>query len=160
MIPFVSLVGYSNSGKTTVMAGLVRILKSRGYKVAAVKHAAHGYTIDSPRTDSWYYAEAGADQVVIVGPDSITMHEFLREKKSLAEILARIKDVDIILVEGFKSEPGPKIEIYRQDYSLDRIPTGGQLLATVSDVYLEGNLPRFSFDQLEGLTDFILKSVK
>lgn len=159
MIPVVSLVGYSNSGKTTVIVGLIRILKERACRVAVVKHAAHGYTIDPPGTDSWHYAEAGADQVVIAGPKSFTLHEFYQEEKSLTQIMERIQGVDIVLVEGFKREPGPKIEIYRHDYSPDRIPLTGQLLAIVSDVPIPGTLPCFSFQQLENLADFIVQHI-
>jgi molybdopterin-guanine dinucleotide biosynthesis protein MobB len=156
VIPVISLVGYSNSGKTKVMENLIRILKRKGYKVAAIKHAAHGYTMDSPGTDSWHYAEAGADKVVIVGPGSYTIHEFYEDNKSLQEVLGKIKEVDIVLVEGFKGESGLKIEIYRQGYSSGRIDLGGNLVAVVSDISLSGDIPCFSFDQLEGLADFIL----
>ncbi len=158
MIPVVSLVGYSNSGKTTVMVSLIRILKRRGYKVAALKHGAHGYTMDPPGTDSWHYAEAGADKVVVVGPGSFTMHEFYKDEKRLGEILDRIRDVDIILVEGFKGEPGPKIEIYRQEHSANRIPIVGTMLAIVSDIPIPGDSRRFSFNELEELADFIIQS--
>lgn len=159
MIPFVSLAGYSNSGKTMVMAGLIRIIKLRGYRVAAVKHAAHGYTMDPAGTDSWHYAEAGADQVVVAGPQSLTIHEFYQKEKSLQEILDIIANVDIILVEGFKKEPGPKIEIYRQDFSLSRINLDENLIAVVSDVPLPDNKPIFSFEELEGLADFIIEYI-
>jgi molybdopterin-guanine dinucleotide biosynthesis protein MobB len=138
------------------MENLIRILKRKGYKVAAIKHAAHGYTMDSPGTDSWHYAEAGADKVVIVGPGSYTIHEFYEDNKSLQEVLGKIKEVDIVLVEGFKGESGLKIEIYRQGYSSGRIDLGGNLVAVVSDISLSGDIPCFSFDQLEGLADFIL----
>jgi molybdopterin-guanine dinucleotide biosynthesis protein B len=159
MIPVVSLVGYSNSGKTTVIVGLIRILKERACRVAVVKHAAHGYNLDTLGTDSGYFAEAGADQVVIAGPNSFTLYEYDQEEISLADIVTRIKDVDIILVEGFKRETGPKIEIYRQDNSLGRIPIVGQLIAIVSDVLIPGNLPQFSFEQLENLADFIVQHI-
>lgn len=159
MIPFVSLAGYSNSGKTTVMANLIRIIKQRGYRVAALKHAAHGYTMDPPGTDSWQYAEAGADQVVVVGPEALTVHEFYQSEKSLGEIMDRIENVDIILVEGYKNQPGPKIEIYRHENSTDRIPMSGNVLAIVSDIPLSGDLPRFSFDELEELADLIIKNI-
>ena len=159
MIPFVSLAGYSNSGKTTVMAGLIRIIKRRGYRVAAVKHAAHGYTMDPPGTDTWHYAEAGADNVVVVGPESFTIHEFYQQEKSLRDILDRIENVDIILVEGFKNETGPKIEIYRPDNNADRIPAVGNIMAIVSDIFLPDDRPVFSFDQLEGLVDFIIEYI-
>ncbi len=159
MIPVISVVGFSNSGKTTVMEGLIRIFKSKNYKVGAVKHASHGYAMDVAGTDSWHFANAGADQIAIVGPTSFTIHEYNQNQKSLQDILARIKDVDIILVEGFKSEPGPKIEVYRQDYSSRRIDSGGNLIAVVSDIALTGDLPHFFFEQLEELADYIIASI-
>jgi len=158
VIPFVSLAGYSNSGKTTVMASLIQNIKQRGYRVAAVKHAHHGYTTDSPGTDSWQYAQAGADQVVVAGPESLTIHEFFQDEKSLQDVLNKIDNVDIILVEGFKNQPGRKIEIYRQGYSADRV--SGDIMAIVSDVPLTGDLPVFSFDELEELADFIIMNIK
>lgn len=160
MIPFVSLAGYSNSGKTTVMASLIQIIKQRGYRVAAVKHAHHGYAMDPPGTDSWQYAQAGAEQVIIAGPESITRHEFVQHEKTLPEILDKIENVDIILVEGFKNQPGPKIEIYRKGVSEQRIPVSGQLLAMVSDTTITGDIPVYSFDQLEELADLIIENIK
>ncbi|MEA4926768.1 MAG: molybdopterin-guanine dinucleotide biosynthesis protein B [Syntrophomonadaceae bacterium] len=159
MIPFVSLVGYSNSGKTTVMASLIRIIKQRGYRVAAVKHASHGYTMDPPGLDSWHYTQAGADQVVVAGPESVTMHEFV-QNISLKDILDRIKNVDVILVEGFKNQPGPKIEIFRSGISADRVPENDNLLAVVSDIPVAGDTPVFLFEQLEELADFIIHNIK
>ncbi|MEQ8235978.1 MAG: molybdopterin-guanine dinucleotide biosynthesis protein B [Syntrophomonadaceae bacterium] len=154
MTPVVHLVGYSNSGKTTLMAGLIRVFKGRNYDVAAVKHAAHGYTADPPGADSWQYAQAGADHVAIVGPDSYTIHEFGKPDFPLADILAQFNQADLILVEGFKNAPGPKIEVYRQGISEDRMPWLHPRLAVVSDVPLhEENC--FSFDELENLADFI-----
>ncbi|MDD4802055.1 MAG: molybdopterin-guanine dinucleotide biosynthesis protein B [Syntrophomonas sp.] len=156
MIPVISLVGYADSGKTTLMAGLIGILKSKGYKVAAVKHASHGYTMDTAGTDSWHYVEAGADKVMVAGPSSLTMHELYQDIMPLKDMLKRIKDVDIILVEGFKNEPGPKIEIYRHDQSLGRLSLGEDLVAVVSDIELSGDIPCFSMERLGEMADFII----
>jgi molybdopterin-guanine dinucleotide biosynthesis protein MobB len=139
------------------MEKLIRNFKTKGYKVAAIKHASHGYTMDVPGTDSWHYADAGADKVVIVGPTSFTMHEFSQNGKSLQDILNKIDDVDIVLVEGFKSEPGPKIEIYRENYSPERINPANNLVAVVSDITLTGDLPCFSFEQIDELSDFMIE---
>jgi len=155
MTAVLSLVGYANSGKTTVMEGLIRILKRRGYTVAAIKHAAHGYTVDAPGTDSWHYAQAGADKVIIAGPESLTIHEFYQNEKGLVEILDRVKDVDIILIEGFKNEPGPKIEIYRKGFSTSRIAGVESIIAVVSDEPVPEATHQFSFTELEELADFI-----
>ncbi|NMC28106.1 MAG: molybdopterin-guanine dinucleotide biosynthesis protein B [Syntrophomonadaceae bacterium] len=156
MTRFVLLVGYSDSGKTTLMTSLIRIIKNRGYKVAAVKHAAHKYSMDRPGTDSWQYAEAGADQTIVVGPESYNITVRTNHPPCLAEILEQVKDVDIALVEGFKNEPGPKIEIYRFGHSPGRLPANDDIIAVVSDVQLEGDLKQFRFSQHEDLADFIL----
>ena len=157
MVPVVSLVGYSDSGKTTVMQNLIRILKQRGYRIAAVKHASHGYTMDSDGTDSWNYAQAGADKVIIAGPQSLTIHELLQQEMPLAEIVNRIGNIDMILAEGFKKEPGPKIEIFRQGISENRITGIDNLVATISDIELPEELPHFSFEELDKVADFIVQ---
>lgn len=156
MIPFVFIAGYSNSGKTTVVERLVRVLKSRGYTIAAIKHAAHGYSVDPPGKDSWRVLQAGADRMVLVGPDSYTVHHRCSKPPALQELILEIRDVDLILVEGFKSEPGPKIEIYRKGHSPGRLPPGSQIIAVVSDAPLAEQAPCFSFEQTEELADFIV----
>jgi len=96
--------------------------------------------------------------VAIVGPDSYTMHEFGKPDYPLASILARLNQADLILVEGFKNAPGPKIEVYRQGISEDRMPWLHPRLAVVSDVPLqEENC--FSFNDLDKLADFIVTSI-
>lgn len=156
MIPLIFIAGYSNSGKTTVAERLVRSLKVRGYKVAAIKHAAHGYKSDPEGKDSWRYYEAGADSVAIVGPGSYTMHRRCRQKPGLVDILKEISDVDIIVVEGFKSEPGPKIEVYREGHSEKRLPVNSNVVAIVSDNTMEEQVPSFTFDQTEELAEFVI----
>lgn len=156
MVPIISIVGYSNTGKTAILEGLIRILKERGHRVAAVKHAAHGYNIDLPGKDSWRYYEAGADKVVVVGPTSFTIHERCLDQPRLKEIYKEIEGVDFIIVEGFKGEPGPKIEVFQKDCSPARLSLGEDLVAVVSDIPLADNVPCFSFDEVEALADFLV----
>jgi molybdopterin-guanine dinucleotide biosynthesis protein B len=156
MIPFVFIAGYSNSGKTTVVERLVRTLTKRGHRVAAIKHAAHGYSADPPGKDSWRVLQAGADQMVLVGPDTYTIRRRCQRPPALQELIREIQNVDLILVEGFKSEPGPKIEVYRKDYSSGRLPPGSQIIAVVSDAFMDERVPCFSFEQMEELADFIV----
>jgi len=153
MVPVVGFVGYSNSGKTTIVSKLVSTLKYRGYRVAAIKHASHGYDMDMPGKDSWQHYSAGADQVVVVGPESFTHHH--RGSAKLLDIIKGISDVDIILVEGFKAEPIPKIEILSQDEPERRIPLDGYLQAVISPLALHEDVPCFNPDDLASLTDFI-----
>ncbi|MEN6389211.1 MAG: molybdopterin-guanine dinucleotide biosynthesis protein B [Syntrophomonas sp.] len=158
-IPVIGFFGYSNSGKTTVVAHLIKILAGKGYRVAAIKHAAHGYDMDVPGKDSWQHFNAGAQKVMVVGPDSITTHERFITEPPLPSILERIKvgqDLDLILIEGFKSEPGPKIQVIRDkeaaypDWNVD-------LIATVSDEPFKEGIPSYSLEQLEKLADFLVE---
>lgn len=155
MIPVIGFMGYSNSGKTTVVSKLIDILTKMGYRVAAVKHAAHGYDLDVPGKDSWQHYNAGAQKVILVGPDSITSHERCLNEPKLQDVLQQINNVDCILVEGFKGEPGPKIEIVR-DPDNPRVPAGHDLAAIISDLPLGGDVPVFAVDQLETLAAFII----
>ncbi|MDH7577768.1 MAG: molybdopterin-guanine dinucleotide biosynthesis protein B [Bacillota bacterium] len=157
MIPVISIVGFSNTGKTLVMRRLIEGLKKRGYRVAAIKHAAHGYDLDHTGKDSWHYCQAGADQVVVSGPESLTIHVRHQKQPTLKEICKRIKGVDLILAEGFKGEPGPKIEVFRKDFSKTRLLLGEDLVAVVSDLPFHEPVPCFSLDEIEALTDFIIK---
>ena len=154
MIPVVSVVGYADSGKTTVVVAIVNALKKRGYRVAAIKHAPHGYQLDAPGKDSFRYFAAGADKVVLAGPDSLSVQERTETHLSLAQTCAKISGVDFIIAEGFKREPGPKVGVFRQGY--EACATEG-LIAAVSDYPLEEVAPCFSFAQMEELADFIVK---
>ncbi|MGE5398165.1 MAG: molybdopterin-guanine dinucleotide biosynthesis protein B [Chitinophagales bacterium] len=159
MIPYFMVIGYSDSGKTTVVRELVRIFKGRGLRVAAVKHAAHGYDLEPPGKDSWNYAQAGADKTIVAGPDSVTTHEFFTESPSLDNVLAGINNVDLIIVEGFKTEKGPKIEVFRQGFSSSRIKTDSELLALVTDDPNSSEVVSFKPDQIEALADFLLQQM-
>ncbi len=113
--PVVSIVGKSKSGKTTMVCGLISELKQQGYKVATIKHDVHGFDIDKPGKDTWKHGEAGADTVAISSPDKMAMIEQLEQERSIDEILEKVDDdTDIILTEGYKSGPKPKIEVVRE----------------------------------------------
>lgn len=155
MIPVVGFVGYANSGKTTVVSKLVSILKNRGYRVAAIKHASHGYDMDRPGKDSWQHFEAGADQVIVVGPDSYSHHH--RGPAKLLDVIGHITNVDIILVEGFKGEPIPKIEIINQDDPTLRIALGEYLQAVIGSDDPHGTVPWFVPNALDSVADFLVE---
>jgi molybdopterin-guanine dinucleotide biosynthesis protein B len=153
----IGFAGYSNSGKTTVIKELLGIFKHRGYKVAAIKHASHGYDIDTPEKDSWQHFQAGADQVVIAGPTSLTIHERLQKTPQLHDILHKIITVDYILVEGFKEETGYKVEIIRDGLENIPIVPSEYLLALVSDSKKDRGVPCFAFDEMESLADLLTR---
>ena|SRR3990167_2281385 len=108
-----SIIGKSKSGKTTLIEKLIPELNSRGLRVGTVKHAHHGFEIDHPGKDSFRHREAGAEIVVLSSKDKIAMQRNIQEETSLNEIIQTYfpNDLDLVLVEGYKDEPGFKIEL-------------------------------------------------
>lgn len=155
MIPYIMITGYSNSGKTFVTSKLIELLTGKGCRVATIKHAHHGYEVDTPGKDSWNFFNNGAQEVVVSGPQSYSVHRRVEEELGLEELLLAITDADIILVEGFKSHPGPKIQVYREGHSSGQLPLTPETLAIVSDLETEGRVPNFGFEELEELAKLI-----
>lgn len=154
--PIISVVGRSDVGKTTLLEKLIPELKRRGYRVATVKHHAHpGFDIDQPGKDTWRHAEAGSDHVVIAAPDKVASIRRVDREPTLDEIAATIRDVDIILTEGYKRAGKPKIEVVRSARSTEVICTAEELIALATDVRLELDVPQYDLDDAAGLVDLI-----
>ncbi|MBN43547.1 MAG: molybdopterin-guanine dinucleotide biosynthesis protein B [Alphaproteobacteria bacterium] len=109
------IVGWHDSGKTTLITTLVNALVDRGYRVSTIKHAHHGFDVDTPGKDSWKHRASGATEVMVASSARwALMHELRTENEpALAELLAAMSPVDLVLVEGFKHEKHDKIEVYR-----------------------------------------------
>jgi len=112
MAAIVSFVGKSGSGKTTIIEGAIRELKKKGYRVAVVKHAHHGFEMDRPGKDSWRFAQAGSDIVAVSSPGRVAFLEHVDDELDYEQVISRIgSKVDIILVEGFKQASKVKVEV-------------------------------------------------
>lgn len=156
MIPAVCVIGgKSNSGKTTLMEKLIKEVKSRGYRVATVKHRHKDFEIDIPGKDSWRHSQAGSDLTIISSPTKLAMVEKTEKEYSLDEILNMITGVDLILVEGYKRSDKPKIEVFRSDFNDDLFCKPEELLAIASDVDFNG-VPCYSLDDASGIIDAVL----
>lgn len=155
MIPVISVVGYSNSGKTTLLVKLIRELKSRGYKTATIKHHHRDVDIDKPGKDTWKHAQAGAETVVLATPSKVAIIENTPGEMPLDEIIGKISGVDIIITEGYKSANKPKIEVFRSAVHDRLITPVSELLAVAGDVKFEG-IPCFNLDDPRELVDFII----
>ena len=108
-----SVVGRSNSGKTTLLESLIPELKRRSYRVAVVKHSMRGFDLDQPGKDSWRLTEAGSDAIVLSAPQKVALIKKVGREATLEELLTVIgDDYDLILVEGFKHSNAPKIEVH------------------------------------------------
>lgn len=161
MTPVVGIAGWKNSGKTTLVVKLIGELKQRGYRVASIKHAHHGTDIDRKETDSYRHRAAGASEVALVTLDRwAIIHELADEPPAeLNEILARLSPADIVIVEGFKWEPIPKIEVRRLGSSKqDPIaPEDDTIIAIASDAPGKAaGLPHFSSDDVVAIADFVV----
>ncbi len=155
MIPVISIVGKSGVGKTTLMEKLIPELKRRGYRVATVKHDTHGFEIDHPGKDTWRHAQAGSDHVVIASPNRIAHIQRLERELTLPEIVATIHDADIVLTEGYKRGPAPKIEVSRAERSRELLCTREELVAIATDQPYDLDVPQFGLDDVVGLADLI-----
>lgn len=156
MIPVLSVIASkSNVGKTTVLCDIIRELKSRKYKVATIKHDIHGFDIDHPGKDTWMHAKAGADIVAISSAKKMAIIENIENEYSLDEVISKIKNVDIIITEGYKNESKPKIEILRKDISDKLYSKTDELFAIISDITVDNDVSQFAFNEIRKLVDLI-----
>ncbi|MFB2553631.1 molybdopterin-guanine dinucleotide biosynthesis protein B [Ensifer soli] len=154
------IAGWKNSGKTGLAVRLVAELTRRGYRVSTIKHAHHDFDIDKVGADSFRHREAGAHEVAIVsGTRFAIMHELRgAAEPAFDEILARLAPCDLVLIEGYKREPVPKIEARRRDARNREplAPTDPFIRAIATDHPVEdaGGLPVFDLDDTQALADF------
>ncbi len=155
----VGVVGWSGSGKTTLITGLIPWLRARGLRVSTIKHAHHRVSLDRPGKDSHRHAEAGAEEVILATEGGFAL--FSQGAPPLDALLDRLAPVDLVLVEGFKSYPIPKIEVYRP--SLGKPPLWPEMavMAVASDVALaDCPYPVLALDRHEALADFLVEKVR
>jgi len=159
MIPIISIVGKSDSGKTTLLEKFLPELVRRGYRIATVKHDVHGFEVDREGKDSWRHKQSGAHTVVISSPHKVAVIRDVEKDMTLDEIRERfIQDVDLLLSEGYKREVHPKIEIFRKEKHTELLCTKeDKLIAIVSNQAFDRGVPVFDLDDMKGLADFVEK---
>jgi molybdopterin-guanine dinucleotide biosynthesis protein B len=147
----------SNSGKTSLIEKVVRILKARGLRTAVIKHASAGFDLDKPGKDSWRFQQAGADAVILSGPGSMALMRTIDHELSERELELLAGDVDLVIYEGFKERATNKIEVFRQGISGDRPLTldDPTFCALVSDKPFMVAVPFFDLNDADGIADFI-----
>ncbi|MGK9235536.1 molybdopterin-guanine dinucleotide biosynthesis protein B [Inquilinus limosus] len=162
------IAGWSGSGKTTLLAKLIPVLIARGLTVSTVKHAHHEFDVDQPGKDSWRHREAGATEVLV---SSSRRWALMHEHRGAAEppleaLLAKLEPVDLVLVEGFKRERYPKLEVWRAETGKPPLyPEDPDIIAVASDgpvadgVVGSGRL-RLDVDDVEAIADFVVDFVR
>jgi len=148
----------SNSGKTTLIEKIVARLKTKGLRVAVVKHASAGFDLDKPGKDSWRFSQAGADAVILVSPERLALLKTIEREPTPEEINRLALDADIIIHEGFKKTTKNKIEVFRKGISGEQpiCQNDSSFIALVSDTPFTLSIPRFDINDVEGITSFLL----
>jgi molybdopterin-guanine dinucleotide biosynthesis adapter protein len=155
----IGLAGWSGAGKTTLLDRLIPALIARGLMVSTLKHAHHRFDIDRPGTDSWRHREAGANEVLTTtaGRWALTHESRNAVEPSVPVLLARMDPVDLVLIEGFKGENHPKIEIYRQANEKPAFHPGDRsIVAIAADIVFPGlAIPQRHLDDIQGIADVV-----
>lgn len=154
------IVGWSGSGKTSLLIALLPIFRDRGLVVSTMKHAHHHFDLDTPGKDSFRHREAGASEVMVVASDRwVLMHESRTEPEpSIESLIDRMTPVDLLLIEGFKSHPHPKVEIHRESEGKPLLCTEhSDIVAVATDRHIPGlAIPQLDLNDPKAIADFIL----
>jgi len=155
----IGIAGYSGSGKTTLIEKVVPILVGEGLRVSLIKHAHHGFDVDQPGKDSWRHRHAGCTEVLVSSNRRWALMHELRgaPEPSLTEQLKRLSPCDVVIVEGYKTEPIPKIEVHRRGVDAPPLhPADPYVVAVATDEPLETSLPQLALDDPAGVARFLL----
>jgi len=156
----IGLAGWSGSGKTTLITKLIPRLIARGLRVSTLKHAHHGFDLDQPGKDSFMHRAAGATEVIVSSARRFAvLHELRGEPEwDLPALVGKMSPVDLVLVEGFKRDAFPKIEVHRAANGKPLIhPDDPHIVAIAADVALpQAGVPVIDLDDIEGIADLVL----
>jgi len=155
--------GWSGSGKTTLIEKLIPDLTARGLSVSMIKRAHHAFDVDVPGKDSWRHRQAGCQEVLITSEKRWALMHELRgaPELSLEECIARVSPCDLVLVEGNKHYPLPKLEVWREANGKPLLhPQDTHVLAIASDVPVGTDLKRFGLEEIRVIADFIVEHAR
>src|SRR5215470_6803140 len=147
----IGLAGWSGAGKTTLLTRVIPHLRKDGLRVSVIKHAHHKFDVDAPGKDSWRHREAGAEEVLVSsGNRWALMHELRGEREPhLPELLKKLSRVDLVVIEGYKTEPHRKIEVHRAANDKPFLfPSDPDIVAVAADVAVETSLPTAHLDDI------------
>jgi len=154
--------GWSGSGKTTLIEKLIPLFVGRGLKVSLIKHAHHSFDVDQPGKDSYRHRHAGCTEVLVSSSRRWALVHELRgaTEPGFAELIERVSPCDLLLIEGFKREHVPKLEVYRASVGEPPLhPHDTTIVAIACDSKMETNLPQFHLDDAPAIVSFVLNHV-
>ncbi len=154
----IGIAGFSGSGKTTLIEKVIPLLVAEGLRVSLIKHAHHGFDVDQPGKDSYRHRHAGCGEVLVSSSRRWALMHELRgaPEPSLADQLKHLSPCDVVIVEGYKAEPIPKIEVHRRDAGAPLLyPGDSRVVAIATDEALDTRLPQLALDDAQGVARFI-----
>ena len=158
----IGIVGWKNSGKTFYVSEIIKKLKSKNYRVASIKHAHHEFDIDHYNTDSYIHRKSGSSQVIISSSKRwakiIELEK--QDEKKLDELINELSETDIVLVEGYKNESHPKIEIISENKKEHLFQKIKNVRAIISDIGIDTHLKKFKKNEIDKIVNFILNEIK
>jgi molybdopterin-guanine dinucleotide biosynthesis protein B len=161
MMKVIGLAGWSGAGKTTLLTRVIPHLRGQGLRVSVIKHAHHGFDVDVPGKDSWVHRQSGAEEVLVSsGKRWALMHELRgAAEPRLPELLKKMSRVDLVVVEGFKSEPHRKIEVHRLANGKPPLfPDDPAISGIATDADLDTALPVAHLDDIPAIAAMMLRS--
>ena len=160
MSKVIGIVGWKDVGKTFFATEIIKLLVSKKFKVGSIKHAHHDFDIDQPGTDSFKHRSAGSNQVIISSSKrwAKIIENHNKTEKNLEQLIEEFQDIDILVVEGFKKENHPKIEIIKNNSQIINSELKN-VIAIVSDEIFNSNIPVFKKNDIESLVEFIIKKL-
>ncbi len=156
----IGIAGWSGAGKTTLLTRVIPLLTTRGMRVSTIKHAHHDFDVDQPGKDSHTHRTAGATEVLVSSANRwALMHEMRGESEmALDALLAKLSQVDLVLVEGFKTQGHPKLEVYRAAVGKPLLhPEDANIVAIASNGPVEASVPVVSLDDVEAVADILVE---
>jgi len=159
----IGFAGWSGSGKTTLIEKLIPLLTKRGLRVSLIKHAHHTFDVDQPGKDSYRHRHAGASEVLVTSSRRwVLMHELRGEQEpKFEDQLRHLSPCDLLIVEGFKYAPIPKLEVWRAETGEPLIhPNDPHIVAVVSDQKVETRLPVLDLNDADAVAAFVLSHLK
>lgn len=157
--PVLQVVGYSNSGKTTLVTKLLAYLTAQGLRIGTIKHDAHDFDIDKPGKDTWKHREAGASIVSITSAQKTAV--IIQEHRSIEELLPLYREMDMVLIEGYKFADYPKVVVLRHPEHLELLTDVTSVLAVASwERFADIVYPQYDVNDIESIAGVMLAYVK
>jgi molybdopterin-guanine dinucleotide biosynthesis adapter protein len=158
MMKVIGIAGWSGAGKTTLISRVIPYLRQQGLRVSVIKHAHHEFDVDVPGKDSWVHRQSGAEEVLVSSANRWALMHELRgaAEPALPELLKKMSPVDLVVIEGFKSEPHRKIEVHRTANGKPPLFPGDPAIAGIAtDAAIETTLPVANLDDIPAVAEMM-----